>query len=281
MKLSTNLIRFHQEFGLKRTIDIFSAAGFDRIDFNTDLEEYHTDAHGPDFYRQIRAYAEDRGIVIHQAHAPFRSNFPDEAKTEQRFFEIARSMEHAALLGAKMIVVHPCSHFTDAQMRDPDFAAAYNYRFYRRLLPYAEACGIRIAIENIHNYLTADAEGLIALLDALNSDAFTVCFDAGHARLAGQDPAEMIRTLGGRIGCTHIHDNDGISDLHTLPYYGVIDWESVMQAFADTGYDGSLNYEASRFFLGVPRELLPDGAKYMASVGRHLIERFRCRKQTL
>ena len=44
MKLSSNFIRFHDEFGLEKTIDIFSKAGYEAIDFNADLKEYHTDA---------------------------------------------------------------------------------------------------------------------------------------------------------------------------------------------------------------------------------------------
>lgn len=79
MLLSTNLHRFHQTFGLKKTIDIFAEAGFRGIDFNTDIEQYCTDAHSPEFYRQIKAYANDKGIGFYQAHAPFLTGFPDMA----------------------------------------------------------------------------------------------------------------------------------------------------------------------------------------------------------
>jgi sugar phosphate isomerase/epimerase len=82
----------------------------------------------------------------------------------------------------------------------------------------------------------------------------------------------MIREIGKHIGCTHIHDNDGISDCHTLPYYGTIDWESVMKAFAEIGYEGNLNYEAGLFVNNIPVNLRNESAKYMAKVGKYLIE---------
>lgn len=276
MKLSTNIMKFHGELGLMKTIDVFSEAGFEGIDFNADIEEYYTDAHGPEFYKEVRAYAADRGIGFYQTHAPFRCSFPEPEKTEQRFWDIVKSMEHSALLGAEMTVVHPLKHKVSDEENTREFWMEQNLSFYKRLIPYAESTGVKIAIENIHGYLTADAESLLELLDLLDNEVFTICFDVGHARIAGQDPAEMIRKLGNRIGCTHVHDNDGVNDLHTLPfaYGGVIDWESVMKAFAEAGYTGNLNYEAARSVSRLPKDFLPEGAKYMAKVGKYLIERF-------
>ena len=136
-----------------------------------------------------------------------------------------------------------------------------------------------IAIENIGGCITETPEGLLELLDALDNDVFTICYDVGHAQIRGQDPAKMLLKLKGRIGCTHIHDNDGVHDTHTLPYYGVIDWESLMKAFAESGYDGSFSYEASIFLDKIPVEFRPEGLKYMAKVGRYLIEKCEGYKQ--
>ena len=82
--------------------------------------------------------------------------------------------------------------------------------------------------------------------------------------------------LGDRLadGCTHIHDNFGNSDAHTLPFCGKVEWEKVMKALADIDYRGDLNYEASGFIKDIPVELRPDGLFYMAKVGHYLISRF-------
>ena len=85
MKLSTNTKYFHDELGLKKTIDILATAGFEAIDFNADLPEYHTDAHDAEFYREVRTYAAERGIVFTQTHAPFATSFADEEQTKRRF----------------------------------------------------------------------------------------------------------------------------------------------------------------------------------------------------
>ena len=66
MKLSSNIIKFHNELGLKKTIDVFSEAGFEEIDFNVDLEEYHTDMHDENFYRSIKSMQKTKELALHR-----------------------------------------------------------------------------------------------------------------------------------------------------------------------------------------------------------------------
>ena len=186
-------------------------------------------------------------------------------------------MKNAAYLGAPMIVVHPCAHLNFSVEANREIMFEYNLDFYRRLIPYAEEFGIKIAIENIDLFsVTSIPDDLIRLYDALNNPVFTVCFDVGHCMLYKIDPGEAIRKIGHRLvnGCTHVHDNFGDADSHTLPYYGKAEWEEVMRALADIGYAGDLNYEASAFIKNVPKDLYIDALTYMSKVGRYLISRF-------
>jgi sugar phosphate isomerase/epimerase len=204
-------------------------------------------------------------------------------ETEDRFWDIVQAMKNAAYLGAPMIVVHPCTHLDYSVEGNAEILFDYNLNFYRRLIPYAREFGIKIAIENVDRVsVTSTPERLNRLYDTLNDEVFTVCFDVGHCMLQGVDPADAIKKLGGRLvnGCTHVHDNFGDSDAHTLPYYGKVDWESVMKALADIGYNGDLNYEASGFIKDIPAELYPDGLAYMAKVGHYLIGRFEYYKNS-
>ena len=277
MLLSANMIRVHDTFGVKGFFDVFSKTGFQGVDFNFDVEGYSTTEHGEEFYRDLGEYAKSRGIAICQAHAPFPSSYNDEEKTEKRFKEIVQSMKNAAYMGAPVIVVHPCTHLDFSIDGNPELLFEYNLNFYRRLIPYAEEIGIKIAIENIGRIsITSTPERLNRLCDTLNNPVFTVCFDVGHCMLQNVDPGEAIRKIGDRLvdGCTHVHDNFGDTDAHTLPYYGKVDWEDVMKALAEIGYRGDLNYEASNFIKDVPTDLYVDGLIYMSKVGRYLISRF-------
>ena len=275
MKITTNIMLFYQVVGLEKTIDIFADAGFDGIEFNTDLKEYYDETYDRAYYEQIRAYAEGKGLTFTQSHAPFASSFSDPEQTRKRFEDIVKGMEHSAWLGAETVVVHPCGHLNCMEEGNWDRMMDYNLDFYRRLAPYAKELGLQIAIENINSTVTRTAEGLNELMDRLNDPVFVICYDVGHAHIAGEGAADMIRKLGNRIKCTHIHDNDGVGDNHTLPYYGSIDWEAVTEAFAQVGYAGNLNYEAGNFVKHVPASLMPQAAAYMAQVGHQLIDRVR------
>lgn len=276
MLLSSNMIRLHDVFGINETLDIFARVGIQGIDFNNDVGEYHTNEHDRQFYAELSEYAAQRGITVCQAHAPFPSSYIEKEKTQKRFEDIVLGMRNASYLGAPMIVVHPCNHQDISVESNCKIMLEYNIDFYKRLIPYARKFGIKIAIENIKGSVSERPEGLIELYDSLNDPIFTLCFDVGHCLICGVDPAEAIRKLGDRLrcGCTHIHDNFGNGDSHTLPFYGSVDWESVMKALADIGYCGDLNYEASGFIKDIPTELRPDGLAYMAKVGHYLIGRF-------
>ena len=274
MKLATNLMGFHHLFGLEKTIDIFAEAGFDGIDFNSDIQHLYDDSHDKNYYTELKKYAEDKGIVFSQAHAPFASVFPEEEKTKQRFCEIVNGMKHSAWVGAEMIVVHPSTQLDVKDSANHEALFESDMNLYTKLIPYAEEFGIKIAIENINGAITRNAEGLIKVFDALNNDAFVVCFDVGHGNIIGENPAEMIRKLGNRIKCTHVHDNDGTGDRHTLPFYGNVDWDDVMKEFAEINYTGDLSYESGYFVRELPQELRPEAAKLMEKTGRHLIKMF-------
>lgn len=276
MKLSTNIMLFQQKLGLEKTLQVFADAGFEAVEFNADIEEYHTDTHDKEYYRNIKNLCDNLGIEVAQAHAPYvcGNGLADGEKRKKYFKSIIKGIEHSSYLGAKMIVVHPISHRHLAIDENNDKLLEYNMQFYTSLIPYAEEYDVKLAIENIPGGITQKPEGLLELVNALNNEIITVCYDVGHANICGQNPANAIKELGKYIGCTHIHDNDGIHDSHTLPYYGTIDWESVMKAFAEVGYEGNLNYEAGLFVNNVPVCLREESAKYMAKVGKYLIERF-------
>lgn len=276
------MIRVHDTFGMKETFDVFAAAGIEGIDFNNDVAEYCTTEHDEQYYRELGEYAKSRGVAICQAHAPFPSSYVEEDKSAKRFEEIVQGIRNAAYLGAPMIVVHPCTHLDFSVEGNPQILFDYNVNFYKKLIPVARECGIKIAIENIGRVsITSTPERLNKLFDTLSDPVFTVCFDVGHCLLQGVDPAEAIRAIGPRLvdGCTHVHDNNGDRDTHTLPYYGKVDWESVMKALADIGYAGDLNYEASAFIKDIPVALYEDGLAYMAKVGHYLIGRFEYYKE--
>lgn len=273
--------------GMKKTVDLFADAGFDGIDFSAAAsEEFYTEGAHPDsYYKDLRAYAEAKGVPFVQAHAPHGSSFTDEAQTKKRFDEIVCSMKNAALLGVKNIVVHPCQHLPYLEPGVPEKLFEINMDFYRRLLPYAEEYGIRVCTENmfqgdmyilcVHSTCSHPSE-MIRYFDEMNHPLFGCCLDIGHTSVVREDAASFIRALGKeRLTCLHVHDVDESHDRHLPPYFGgAISWDRVMAALAEIGYEGNFTYETDYIYATRPVALAPAIARLSVAIGRHLIGKF-------
>ena len=268
-------------------IDLMADAGFDAIDFSFHTrKEYHiedTDGEaGKSKFIEWRKRAEARGLVFNQAHAPDGSSYRDLDRTIQRFHEIRRSIRNASYLGIPIIVVHPVQHLPYCEPGVPELLFEWNMQFYNALKPYAEEYGVKIAVENmwqqpngiIDHSTCSSPEEFVRYVDALNSEWFVACLDIGHASVVKVDPCEIIRALGkNRLKALHVHDVDGKDDLHTLPYFSKINWDSVCSALKEINYDGDMTFEASGFVTPLPTDLVLPAAKFMVATGRHLIDK--------
>ena len=108
---------------------------------------------------------------------------------------------------------------------------------YEPLVAYAKEKGITIAFEN-----TDDTELLCGVLEHFNTDGVGFCFDTGHEQF--RTPSDnLLKIVGNRLICTHIHDNDGNYDQHLLPFDGIFDFERMCRDLVDIGYEGNLTFE--------------------------------------
>ncbi len=289
MLLSHNISRYLKNgFTYEQAIDLLAEAGFDAIDWSFfDKACFNDDNNSVEAFAAYRAYAESKGLVFNQSHAPFPSSFGTAEETELRVQQIVRAMELSSVLGVKIMVVHPMQHMTYENDGVAEKLFAVNMDFYRRLIPYCERYNVKVGVENMwqsHNYgggsyinhstCSTPAE-MIRYLDTLDSPWMVGCLDVGHALLVREQPDLFIRALGNkRLQCLHVHDVSSGSDLHTLPYYGGAGrWEKITAALKEIGYEGDMTYEASNFLSGLPQALFAPATKYMAEVGRYLISR--------
>lgn len=287
MILSTNTSYLAKKFGHKEAIRMISEAGFDAYDMsffgNNDPEQNHFFADDYiEYAHSVRDFADSLGIKCNQIHSPFGSSTGEPIKDAEIFESIVRSIECASILGAKVAVVHPCQHLKYEIDGNPEILKEINMDFYGRLIPYAEKFKVKIGCENmwqysdrfkkiVHSTCATPAE-FLDYVDSVGSEWLVACLDIGHTVLVGEKNETMIRTLGkNRLKALHVHDVDGHSDLHTLPYLSNIDWESTMGGLREIGYEGDLTFEAGHILIGMPDALLPSTLRFMHDVGRHLI----------
>lgn len=286
MLLSTQTDRFGQRFGDENAVRMLAAAGFDAIDYSMFgmIHEDHIlrSDEAEKYVDHLRAVAEECGVVFNQAHAPFSFKGWDDPEifNKEIFPTVARSVELAARMGVKIIVVHPLHH--RQYLGNEEAMYELNMNYYRSLIPYCEKNGIKVATENMwqrdkkRNYIIHDvcsrAKEFNRYLDDIGSEWIVGCLDVGHCGLVGIEAQDMIREMGGKhIHALHVHDNDYLSDAHVEPFSGKMDWKEIAKALGEVNYQGDFTFESDNYFNPMDKEFMPQGAKYLHDIGRYLM----------
>jgi sugar phosphate isomerase/epimerase len=114
------------------------------------------------------------------------------------------------------------------------------------LCEYSSKKGVMVALENITGSKNNPDEIRCNLRDHVKNYAglgLKYCLDIGHAVLNGADLYDEVDAAGKDLITFHIHNNNGIGDLHKLPDDGVIDWPSLRKYIRDKGYVGQFVLE--------------------------------------
>ncbi len=226
-------------------------AGFEHISVNFhDMTDRSAEAWAKAPETILRILSENRLTCV-QSHAYYYDlRLSAEITDEERERDIRNAVRVTGEIGGKYCVYHPRTAVNDGYRSSA--ALEINKRTISGYLECAVKADTSIALENLpvfHGivpvmpFYSSDYGDLIELYEALKCENLAVCWDTGHANLMAFDQAKAVRALGPRIRCTHLHNNFGMEDEHLPVDDGTVDWESVMRAFRDTGYDGPLTLE--------------------------------------
>ena len=89
----------------------------------------------------------------------------------------------------------------------------------------AREFGVKLCMEN-----TRDNHYLDYFFDNYSEiDDIGFCFDFGHTNCFTHDTRDpRWHYYVGKLECVHMHDNDGVNDLHAMPLEGNLDWQYLM-----------------------------------------------------
>ena len=195
------------------------------------------------------------GLTITQAHAPFPAYVPGHPEVLDFMIGIyancIRLCHHA---GCRNLVIHGISLEETDFSNTPESIAQLNQHLYESLIPTLLECDVTVCLENLFTRKTSVVEGACSdaretarFIDALNAKAgrevFGFCLDVGHLQLLNKNLRTYVPVLGKRIKALHIHDNDGLGDLHLAPMTGTVNWAVLCDCLKQIGYDGDLSFE--------------------------------------
>jgi sugar phosphate isomerase/epimerase len=202
---------------------------------------------------EAKAAAEELGFKFVQAHAPACKIIGE--GSDIGLMATKRSIEACGMLGIKNMVIHSG---ISPEYKYPQDKLAYfkaNEPFFRALIPEMEKYEVNILFENTTikhcgngDFFPITGQDLNDFVEFMGHPLFGAAWDVGHANMDGIDHYTEIMTMGKNLKALHIHDNDGKKDLHTAPFLGTLNFDSLMRGLIDSGYDGYFTLEADGFF---------------------------------
>ena len=145
------------------------------------------------------------------------------------------ALEHGAFLGAKVAYLVPEGDDLDR---------------YAEPLPVlaekAQELDMKLCVEHFPGTILPTVPFTLDYLAKVGHPNLHLVFDIGHAQMAHENPAEMVRLAGDRLGYVHLDDNDGVNDLHLGLYDGVMqadDLKAMFVALDELGYDHNVSLE--------------------------------------
>lgn len=284
--------------------ELLARSGFSCVDFSLNGYLLNTDIYRSDinrffdapvselerFFTSHKEAAHAAGITVNQMHMPYPIYVPN-GKPEINDYlrnEVAvKSMYICKFFGCPNIVIHglKLARFLGSENAEWE----YTERFIDSVAPMAKEMGIVICIENLYEGVGGHliegpccnarkaAERIDRINDRYHAEVLGFCLDTGHANLVGIDFEDFITTLDHRLKVLHIHDNDGVGDLHQIPYTFArtrenkcsTDWDGFLTGLHRIHFDQVLSFETAPVLTAFPEEMKGEALRFIAQIGKY------------
>ncbi len=214
----------------------YHKAGIEAIELSYTLDYYNN----MDF-NKIREMAERFGVKLWSFHLPFMPfdeidiSHPEKCENTIKIFK--ELIEKANTIGIKVFVIHPSGEPIE-ENRAERIACAK--KSLKELSAFAGELGCVIAVEDLPRSCLGNCSDEISELISADEN-LRVCFDTNH--LLGESITDFIKAVGDKIITTHFSDYDYINERHWLLGEGEINWQELISALEEVGYDGYILYE--------------------------------------
>jgi sugar phosphate isomerase/epimerase len=156
----------------------------------------------------------------------------DAASRERQIAFVQAGLDLARQLGAYSVTTQSGVEPAPDQWRDMAKVVAPDLR---ALGDYAQALGLDLTIELHKSMLMATGQQALDLMSLVDHPNVGVAIDPSHATYAGEDVAEIARSLGGLVKHVHLRDGSG-KNILVVPGDGTVDFVALARALRAIGY---------------------------------------------
>ena len=187
--------------------------------------------------RALRWVLEAQGLPLvgHTAwYLPFGSPFPELRK--QAVEIVCGHLPFLQELGCPSLTIH--AHWAASIFSDSE-CVGFQLLSIERLLRETDRFGVSLLYEPLPSPRDTleNLAGIVSRFPELK-----IHLDLGHAHVCNLRPEAFFLRFPGRVAHIHVHDNDGVRDLHLPPGTGSIDWVGTLRQVR-SHYDGTITLE--------------------------------------
>ena len=188
------------------------------------------------------------GVDLITLHAPYNELYPsaiDPKYAEFVAFRYGQAVDLAKKYGAHKIVIH-AGYLASVYFKS--YFISQSVKFWRKFLKDHPG-DYELCIENVTE---PDPSFITPIVEALDDERVSYCFDVGHANLFEATLDEWLDAFAPRLSHLHIHNNNGrpdnnplgvLGDLHNHPGNGVIDMRHILDRVKEINPDATLAME--------------------------------------
>lgn len=229
----------------QEAVSLLAEAGYRYMEFGHRHAEYLLDRGTPEAQgKAFREFTDNLGMKLCQGHLSYKQGlYTDEA------MEILKPQ---LVLFRELGITKAVLHVNGGLKLPEEERYAAWMKYLGQLSDFVDGMGITLCLENLNsNPFVRSADGLLQVIKDAGDKNLGVCLDTGHLHLSNkeghtqQSQGDFIRKAGSYLQALHIQDNNGLGDVHQMPFsarYG-IDWQDVMKGLRDVGYKDLFNLE--------------------------------------
>ncbi len=169
-------------------------------------------------------------------------------KNTKMFDDMAKSIEYAKLIGAKVMRVVGSSLMFRFEPHEPQIERLST--MFSKAVKVAEKAGVKLAVEN---HIDFNSDEILTILNNVNSPYMGINFDTGNFVRVLDDPLKAMKKLVKYVFATHIKDlriqnGAAVDDWYffsctPIGHGGIVDNRALAQMLEDNGYEGFLAVE--------------------------------------
>ena len=211
------------------------------------------------YFQRLKKELDKYNLKVIQLHSFWDPEYEYNHQEEDVFLYYEKAVIAASILNTKYVVAHPVpvkGHYL-WEMVDYSLLVKANKEFLNRLLPVAEKYNVYIALENLPFFNAKELfspSGTLRLVQEINHPNLVMCLDTGHFNMFDEEIYDFLIKGKDYVKCLHIHDNNGHTDSHSVPYLGNFDWDMFVLGLKDIGFDGVLSFETKIPLVGLSKE---------------------------